>query len=145
MSIEIQLKSHFLDSAPDNSTLTHLAIICGALKHCLGNAKTMSFIKLTYIFDKTINLKANAFSSKITLLPWTIDNDFKKSLIMAESNHFIELLTDKSSKEIKISLTDKGDIYLSSVETHHAFADYLEYLKEIKIPENRFENPIIRS
>tara|TARA_R110001583_G_scaffold59030_1_gene175667 strand:- start:2415 stop:2852 length:438 start_codon:yes stop_codon:yes gene_type:complete len=145
MSIEIQLKSQFLDSAPDNSTLTHLAIICGALKYCLGNAKVMSFIKLAYIFDKTINLEANAFASKITLSSWNIDNDFKKSLIMAESNGFIEFLIDKSSKEIRMSLTDKGDVYLSSVETHQAFANYLEYLKEIKIPENRFDNPIIRS
>ncbi|BBB29913.1 hypothetical protein [Neptunomonas japonica] len=144
MSIEIQLKPQFLDSAPDNSTLTHLAIICGALKHCLGNAKTMSFIKLAYIFDKAINLEANAFASKITLSPWNIDNDFKKSLIMAESIGFIELLTDKS-KEIRISLIDKGEIYLSSVETHQAFVNYLEYLKESKIPENRFDNPIIRS
>ncbi|RBP84312.1 hypothetical protein EBI01_05905 [Marinomonas rhizomae] len=145
MSIDIQLKPQFLDSAPDNSTLTHLAIICGALKYCLGSAKTMSFIKLTYIFDKTLNLEANAFSSKITLSSWNIDNDFKKSLIMAESNGFIELLTDKASKEIRISPTDKGDIYLSSVETHQAFVNYLEYLKEIKIPENRFNNLIIRS
>ncbi len=144
MNIEIQLKSQFLDSAPDNSTLTHLAIICGALKHCLGSAKTMSFIKLAYIFDKAINLEANAFASKITLSPWNIDNDFKKSLIMAESIGFIELLTDKS-KEIRISLIDKGEIYLSSVETHQAFESYLDYLKEIKIPENRFDNPIIRS
>ncbi|BCD99660.1 hypothetical protein [Marinagarivorans cellulosilyticus] len=145
MSIEIQLKPQFLDSAPDNSTLTHLAIICGALKHCLGSATTMSFIKLAYIFDKTINLEANAFSSKITLSSWNIDNDFKKSLIMAESNEFIELLIDKTSKEMKISLTDKGDIYLISVEKHQAFTNYLEYLKDIKIPENRFNNPIIRS
>jgi len=144
MSMEIQLKPQFLDSAPDNSTLTHLAIMCCALKHCLGSAKTMSFIKLAYIFDKAINLEANAFASKITLSSWNIDNDFKKSLIMAESNGFIELLVDKS-KGIRISLTDKGNIYLGSVETHQAFLNYLEYLKEIKIPENRFDNPIIRS
>lgn len=145
MSIEIRLNSTFLDSAPDNSTLTHLAIICGALKHCLGGAKAMSFIKLSYIFDKTINLETNAFSSKITLSSWNIDNDFKKSLIMASSNEFIELVTDKSSGRIVISLTDKGDIYLSSVETYQAFVNYLEYLKEIRISENRFDNPIIRS
>ncbi len=144
MNIEVELKSKFLDSAPDNSTLAHFVIICGALKHCLGSASTMSFIKLAYIFDKTINLEANAFASKITLSSWNIDNDFKKSLIMAESNDFIELLVD-SSKEIRISLTDKGDIYLSSVEIYQVFANYLEYLKEIKIPENRFDNPIIRS
>ncbi|WP_028302370.1 hypothetical protein [Oceanospirillum beijerinckii] len=145
MSIEIQLKSRFLDCAPDNSTLTHLAIMCGALKYCLGSAKTMSFIKMAYIFDKTINLEANAFSSKITLSSWNIDNDFKKSLIMAESNGFIELIVDKSSKGVRISLTDKGDMYLGLVEGHKAFSNYLEYLKEVKIPENRFDNPIIRS
>ena len=89
----------------------------------------MSFIKLSYIFDKTINLETNAFSSKITLSSWNIDNDFKKSLIMASSNEFIELVTDKSSGRIVISLTDKGDIYLSSVETYQAFVNYLEYLK----------------
>jgi len=144
MNIEIQLNPQFLDSAPDNSTLTHFAIICGALKHCLGNAKTMSFIKLAYIFDKARNLEANAFASKITLSSWNIDNDFKKSLIMAEYNDFIELLID-NSKEIRISLTDKGGIYLRSLETHQAFVNYLEYLKKIKIPENRFDNPVIRS
>jgi len=144
MSIEIQLNPSFLDGSPSNSTLIHLAIICGALKYCLGNAKTMSFIKLAYIFDKAINLEENAFSSKITLSSWNIDNDFKKSLIIAESNRFIDLLTD-NSKEIKISLTDKGDIYISSVETHQTFKNYLDYLKKIKISENRFNNLIIRS
>lgn len=144
MSIEIQLNPSFLDGAPSNSTLAHLAIICGALKHCLGGAKAMSFIKLAYIFDKAINLEENAFSSKITLSSWNIDNDFKKSLIIAESNRFIEFLTD-NSKGIKISLTDKGDIYLGSVEMHQAFKNYLDYLKEIKITENRFNSLIIRN
>lgn len=144
MSIEIQLKSQFLDSAPDNSTLIHMTVICGALKYCLGSARTMSFIKLAYIFDKTISLEANAFSSKITLSSWNIDSDFKRSLIMADSNEFIELLTDKS-KELRMSLTDKGEMYLESVEAHKAFVKYLEYLKETKIPENRFDNPVIRS
>lgn len=144
MSIEIKLKSQFLDGAPENSTLTHLAIICGTLKYCLGNAKKMSFIKLGYIFDKTINLEKNAFSSKITLSPWNIDYDFKKSLILAQSIEFIELLTD-NSKEAKISITTKGDIYISSVEHHQVFKNYLDYLKEINIPENRFNNPIFRS
>ena len=144
MSIEIQLKSHLLDIAPENSTLTHLSIICGALKYCLGSAKTMSFIKLGYIFDKSINLKENAFSSKITLSPWNIDYDFKQSLILAQSIEFIELHTD-NSKEVKISLTSKGETYLSSVDQHEAFKNYQDYLKEIKIPENRFNNPILRS
>lgn len=145
MSIEINLGSQFLDGAPDNSTITQIAIICGALKYCLGGAKTMSFIKLAYIFDKAINLEVNAFKSKTTLSPWNIDNDFKRSLIIAESNNYIEILPDKSSSGVRISLSDKGDVYLSSVETHRAFVNYLGYLKEIKIPENRFENPIIRS
>ncbi len=144
MSITIQLKSEFLDSAPDNSTLTHLAIICGALKYCLGGAKTMSFIKLAYIFDKTLNLEANAFASKITLSSWNISRDFKKSLIMAESNELIELLTD-SSKEIRISLAGSGEAYLNFVETNEAFVSYLDYLKEIRISENRFDSLIIRS
>ena len=143
MSIEIQLKSQFLDSAPDNSTLTHLVVICGALKYCLGTSKAMSFIKLSYIFDKAINLESNAFSSKITLSSWNIDNDFKKSLIMAENNGFIEISIN-TSNEIRISLTDKGDIYLCSVEVNQAFLNYLEYLKEVIIPESRFDNPLIR-
>ena len=144
MNIEIQLKSQFFDSAPENSSLTHLAVICGALTYCLGSAKAMSFIKLAYIFEKTINLEENAFSSKITLSPWNIDNDFKKSLILAESHNFIEMLID-SSGEIKISIVDKGRVYLTSVEHYDAFMDYLDYLKEIKISESRFNKPIIRS
>nr|WP_324259396.1 hypothetical protein [Cellvibrio fontiphilus] len=144
MNIEIQLKSHFFDTAPENSTLTHLAIICGGLTYCLGGAKVMSFIKLAYIFEKTIRLEKNAFSSKITLSSWNIDNDFKKSLILAESNRFIEMLID-SSGEIKISITDSGKAYLNSVEQHDAFKSYLDYLKEIKISESRFKKPIIRN
>ncbi len=144
MNIEIQLKSQFFDGAPENSTLTHLAIICGALTHCLGSAKAMSFIKLAYIFEKTLKLEKNAFSSKITLSTWNIDNDFKKSLILAESNEFIELLID-SSGEIKISVIDKGRTYLNSVEQHDAFKSYLDYLKEINISESRFKKPIIRN
>lgn len=144
MNIEIELKSQFLDGAPENSTLTHLAIICGALTYCLGAANTMSFIKLAYIFEKTINLEENAFSSKITLSTWNIDNDFKRSLIMAESNQFIEMLIDKSG-EMRLSIIEKGNLYLHALEKHGAFKNYLDYLKEIKISESRFNNIIIRS
>ncbi len=145
MTIEIKLKNTFLDSAPDNSTFTHFAIICGALKYCLGQAKYMSFIKLAYIFDKTINLENNAFSSKLTLSSWSVDSDFKKSLIMAESNKFVKFTVDKQSNKIRLSLGENGDSYLRSLENARAFSVYIEYLKEIKIPENRFDNLIIRS
>ncbi len=144
MTIEIQLESTFLDSAPDNSSFTHLTIICGALKYCLGSAKTMSFIKLAYIFDNTLKLEKYAFSSKITLSSWNIDSDFKRSLILAEFNKYIELLPDKSN-ELRVNLTDEGSAYLFSVEKHEAFKNYLHYLMDIKIPENRFQEPIIRS
>lgn len=144
MSIEIQLKNRFLDSAPDNSTLAHLTILCGALKYCLGSAKKMSFIKLAYIFDKTINLEENAFSSKITLSTWNVDSDFKKSLIIAESNGLVNFFID-SNKKVRISLASKGVLYLGYIEDNNIFINYINYLKEINISENRFDNLVIRS
>lgn len=143
MSIEIELNSRPLDNSPDNSTLTHFAIICGALRYCLGSARSMSFIKLAYIFDKTINLEENAFSSKVTLSAWNIDKDFKKSLILAEANGFLEFNSANKAR-VKISISDAGNEYLTSIEKNQVFTKYLKYLKDVKIPENRFNKITIR-
>ena len=143
MTIDISIQSEFLDDTPNNSMFLHLTIICGALKFCLGQSKKMSFIKLAYIFDKTINLESGAFSSKITLSPWLIGADFKKSLVISEAHEYIEFHS-KDGKGIKISISSKGEEYISNIEGLNIFQNYLDYLREIKLAENRFESPTIR-
>lgn len=144
MKIDIDFSDDLLDGMPTDSTFLHLTIICGALKHCLGTSKTMTFIKLAYIFDKTLNLEEGAFLSKITLSPWLISKVFKKSLIIAAANEYLEL-NAKEGKEIRISITSKGSYFIEKVERLNAFRAYLDYLKEIKLAENRFDNLKFRS
>jgi hypothetical protein len=144
MKIDISLQSDFLDDTPNNSAYLHLAIITGALKYCLGQSKSMSFSKLAYIFDKAINKEAGAFKSKITLSPWIISSDFKKSLLIAEAHNYIEL-NPSPSNEIKINNSQDGDEYIAKIENLNIFEDYIEYLKKSKITEARFVRPVIRS
>lgn len=134
----IGLEKDFLDESYDDSSYLYLSIICGALKYCLGQASTMSFIKLGYIFDKAIHLEKNAFKSKSTLSTWNISSTFRKFLIMAFKNKFIEIIP--KGPELKISLSPEGEEYISEIEALEVFLEHLDYLKNISLPENKFDN-----
>lgn len=143
MSVDIFLPSEFLDDSPSDSQYLHFTIICGALKFCLGTSKAMSFTKLAYIFDKTMRLEDGAFNSKMTLSPWLISSDFKKSLIIAESLKFIELNVD-SKNSVRTSNLINGDEFINEIENIGVFKAYIDYLLNAKVSEVSFESPVIR-
>ncbi len=143
MAINGEITERLLGEAPTESSFLHLTIICSALKYCLGRSKGLSFIKLAYIFDKTILLDEGAFSSKVTLLPWNISSTYRTSLIMAEANGFIEI-NSKSSGEMSIGIKDSGLAFISEIEEVGAFSKYIRFLKRANIPENRFDFLTIR-
>ncbi|EHJ03306.1 hypothetical protein [Marinobacter manganoxydans] len=143
MAINGEITERFLGETPAESSFLHLTIVCGALKYCLGRSKGLSFIKLAYIFDKTILLDEGAFSSKVTLLPWNISSIYRTSLIMAEANGFIEI-NSKSSGEMSINLKGLGFEFISEIEKADAFSKYIRFLKLANIPENRFDFLTIR-
>lgn len=144
MTIKVEIHSDLLSENPLESSYLHLTIICSALKYCLGRSKTMSFIKLAYIFDKTMALESGAFDSKLTLSPWRISLTYKKSLILSEAHDLVEL-NSKDAKEVRISITDKGLDFVNGVEGLEVFNKYLDYLRDINIAENRFNSMMIRS
>ena len=140
--ISIELNSEFLDESHSDSSYLYLSVICGALKYCLGQASSMSFIKLAYIFDKTTSLEPNAFESKATLATWDISKVFKSTLIIAYKNEYIDFHPKES--KLRISLSPKGDDYILSLESLGVFKEYREYLNKIKLPENRFDDIKLR-
>lgn len=143
MIIDIEIHRDHLSQTPLDSRYLHLTILCGALKYCLGPAKKMSFIKLGYIFDKTIILEAGAFKSKLTLSAWSVGSTYKKALIFSEANNFIEI-TDNKSKGILINISENGDDFIRNIEKLDVFNEYIEYIKEINITESRFDDITIR-
>lgn len=103
----------------------------------------MSYSKLAYIFDKTINLDEKAVASSSTLKPWFIGGDFKKSLVIAEAQSYV-LFEEDPKTGMKISNTDKGNEYVSSLEKMDVFQNYISYLKKMQFTEKKFEKPLIR-
>lgn len=143
MSINISIANDLSKGAPSSSMYLHLCIICSALKYCRGASKGMTYSKLAYIFDKTIILDENAITSFSTLKPWFIGGDFKKSLVIAESQSFV-LFEEDQKAGMKISNTDKGNEYVSSLENMDVFQNYISYLKRMQFTEKKFEKPLIR-
>ena len=143
MDININLDTDLTVNSPSNFFHLHLMILCGALKYCLGRSNSMSYIKLSYIFENTIALKWDAFKSKLTIRPWRIDGYFRDSIIKAESMGYIQFKQDAKTG-LKISNTILGDTYLIEIESLGAFSSYKSYLNKISLNENRLVKPIIR-
>lgn len=145
MKINIELSKDTIDGVPTDSLMLQIAIVCAALKYALGSAKTMSFIKLAYLFDKTIDNATEASISRLALTPWVISKKYKNALLVSESYGYVELLA-KSGKELRISLTDKGSDFLLEVERLRAFEKYVAFLKASKgLTESRFNSIKLRS
>jgi len=143
VDININLDEDLVSNSPSNSFHLHLVILCGALKYCLGRSNSMSYIKLSYIFENTIALKSDAFKSKLTFRPWRIDGYFRDSIIKAESMGYIKFIQD-AKMGIKISNTTLGNSYLSEIEVLNTFSSYRNYLNKITLNENKLAKPIIR-
>jgi hypothetical protein len=144
MKINAEIRGNMLADSPLSSSFLHASIICGALTYCIGNARGMSYIKLGYIFDKTLAREDGAFDSKLTLLPWKISLAYKKALILCQANRFIDM-TSASDGEVKLSIAGQGVFFLTEAERLGSFCQYINFLKGVSLPENRFKNITIRS
>jgi hypothetical protein len=134
--MEIVLNEELSDYQPDSFYIVHLVILCSALKYCLGASKSMSFKKLSYLFDKVLKREKQMLRIKQTLFPWDVDGYFRKALILAKSEGYIELLS--KSYELTVILTERGDTFVSSVESDGHFSDYIDMLKATKKSEKEF-------
>jgi hypothetical protein len=140
--MEIVFDESFKDIEPDNNSYFHLLIMCLTLKFCLGQSKTMSYIKLSYIFDITIKRKFGSSASTKLIEPWDVGGYFRITLLLANSLNLIKL--DSGAKGLSISLTDKGLEYISPVTEDNAFSAYVNFLKTSKFTEKDFLEPTIK-
>lgn len=136
--MQIVLNEDLKDCRPDTFYVIHLFILCAALKYCLGSSKTMSFKKLSYIFDNVLKKDKECLSLKKTLLPWDIEGAFRKSLLLANSESYIEMLSKGSM--LNVVLTDEGDKFIAEIESKGQLSSYLKLIKTINKKETEFSD-----
>lgn len=136
--MEVILNEDLKDCHPDSFYVIHLFILCAALKYCLGTSKTMTFKKLSYIFDNVLRKDKESLSLKTTLLPWDIEGAFRKSLLLANSESYIEMLSKDSM--LNVVLTDEGKKFIAEVESKGQLSGYLELIKTINKKETEFSD-----
>jgi len=134
--MEIILSDDLQDYQPDSFYIVHLVILCASLKYCLGTSKSMSFKKLSYIFDNVLKKEEDRLRIKQTLLPWDIEGYFRKSLILANSENYLELLSKNSM--LTVAITDQGENFVNSIEEGGQFSNYVELIKSVKRKETEF-------
>lgn len=136
--MQIILNEDLKDCHPDSFYVIHLFILCAALKYCLGTSKTMSFKKLSYIFDNVLKKNRESLSLKKTFLPWDIEGAFRKSLLLANSESYIEMLSKDSM--LNVVLTDEGEKFVAEIESKSQLSGYLNIIKTINKRETEFSN-----
>ncbi|WP_076417958.1 hypothetical protein [Colwellia sp. UCD-KL20] len=134
--MEIVLSDDLQDYQPDSFYIIHLVILCASLKYCLGASKSMSFKKLSYVFDNVLKKEGDHLQLKKTLLPWDIEGYFRKSLILANAENYLELISKNSM--LTVVLTDHGEHFVSSVELSGHFLNYIELIKSVRRKETEF-------
>jgi hypothetical protein len=139
--MEILIDSDLRDLYPDNTFLIHLVILCCALEYCLGSSKSMSFKKLSYIFDNVVKKNQTAFKATNSVVAWDIEGYFRKSLIMAEAGGYIQFLSKTGS--ITLQLGEKGSHLVAMVERNKRFESYIGLVKSSKYKETDFKSPNI--
>ncbi|GEM_PF-3574961 len=134
--MEIVLNDDLQDCHPDSFYVIHLIILCASLKYCLGASKSMTFKKLSYIFDNVLKKDNKSLQSKKVLMPWDIEGYFRKSLILANSEGYIELHSKNSM--LTVVLSEDGECFLNKIEEHGSFLKYLELIKSVNRKEAEF-------
>lgn len=136
--MQIILNDDLKDCYPDSFYVIHLFILCAALKYCLGASKTMSFRKLSYIFDNVLKKDKKSLSLKKTLLPWDVEGAFRKSLLLANAESYIEMLSKDSM--LNVVLTDEGEEFIAKIESKGQLSSYLKLIKTINRKETEFSD-----
>ncbi len=139
--MEILIDNDLSDIHPDNTLIIHLVILCCALEYCLGSSKSMSFKKLSYIFDNVIKKNQAAFKATNTIVAWDIEGYFRKSLIMAEAGGYIKFLSKIGA--ITLQIDNKGRGLITLVEESNRFESYIGLVKKSKYKETDFKSPNI--
>ena len=134
--MQVILNGDLRDCHPDSFYVVHLFILCASLKYCLGASKSMSFKKLSYIFDNVLKKESESLHVKNMLLPWDIEGAFRKTLLLASAEDYIELLS-KDSK-LNVVLAKDGEEFVAEIEIRGQFSSYLELIKKINRRETEF-------
>jgi hypothetical protein len=139
--MEIVIDADLSDLHPDNTFVIHLVILCCALEYGLGSSKSMSFKKLSYIFDNVIKKNHSAFNAANSLVAWDVEGYFRKSLLMAEANGYLDFISKEGMFSLQIN--DKGKSLLAEVERSRQFESYISLVKKSKYKETDFKSPSI--
>lgn len=139
--MQIILNEDLKDCQPDSFYVIHLFILCAALKYCLGASKAMSFKKLSYIFDNVLKKDKKSLILKKTLLPWDVEGAFRKTLLLANAESYVEMLSKESM--LNVVLTDEGEKFVAEVESKGQLSSYLNLIKIINKKETEFSDFII--
>lgn len=136
--MEILLNDDLQDCQPDSSYYLHLFILCSSVKYCLGTSKSISFTKLSYIFDNVLSRNNEGRDVKNFILPWDLDGYFRKSLVLAHAQEYLSL-TNKGGA-LFVQITDHGEIFLAEMEKEKRFENHLDYIKKTNRKETEFAN-----
>ncbi|MGI2216093.1 hypothetical protein ACRN94_03665 [Shewanella baltica] len=134
--MQIILNENLRDYHPDSFYVIHIFILCATLKYCLGTSKSISFKKLSYVFDNVLKKDNEISSVKKTLLPWDIEGNFRRALLLANAEKCINFLS-KGSK-INVVLTDIGENLVAEIENRGQLSSYLNIIKKTNIKEADF-------
>ncbi|MFT6128000.1 MAG: hypothetical protein ACJAVA_002497 [Flavobacteriaceae bacterium] len=139
--MEILIDNDLSDLHPDNTFIIHLVILCCGLEYCLGASKSMTFKKLSYIFDNVVKKNQMAFKASNSIIAWDIEGYFRKSLIMAEAGGYIKFLSKAGA--VTLQIDDKGRRLITMVEVNKRFESYISLVKRSKYKETDFKSPNI--
>ncbi|MBA6372733.1 hypothetical protein H4J56_15020 [Colwellia sp. BRX8-4] len=139
--MEILIDNDLSDLHPDNTFIIHLVILCCGLEYCLGSSKSMTFKKLSYIFDNVVKKNQMAFKASNSIVAWDIEGYFRKSLIMAEAGGYIKFLSKAGA--VTLQIDDKGRRLITMVEVNKRFESYISLVKRSKYKETDFKSPNI--
>ena len=129
MNIDIVVSKNIISPEPLDDLVLRLVILCAALKHCMGNSKSMRFDKLSYLFDTAINRKSSISNISTGKHTWKVTRRFKQTLLRACTVGYISL-EKKKDGQVAIRLLSSGLLFLSNIESKLGFESYISYLKK---------------
>jgi hypothetical protein len=142
MNVDIVVSKNIITPEPLDDLMLRLVILCAALKHCMGNSKSMRFDKLSYLFDTAINRKPSISNISTGKHTWKVTRRFKQTLVRACTVGYISL--EKKDSQLSIKLLDSGLLFLSDIESKLGFEAYISYLKNSQITDVLFSSTELR-
>jgi hypothetical protein len=143
MNVDIVVSKNIVAPEPLDDLMLRLVILCAALKHCMGNSKSMRFDKLSYLFDTAINRKPSISNISTGKHTWKVTRRFKQTLVRAYTVGYISL-EKKNDGQVAIKLLDNGLLFLSGIESKLSFESYISYLRNSQMTDALFSSSELR-